>query len=582
MMVATARWPSATTCASTSSASPDEESDETELRALGLAGQARLRRRLRDHRRAHRPARSACRPRACSRCASRSSGTAAHGSTPWQGDNAVLKALHAFRPIESAAVRAGVVRALRPRRRSTWAAIMGGDALNKVPDRLRDRPRHPLSARPGPGRTPAPDLRAARTSRCASFHRQPIDRGPRRTRTCSCWREAIERGHGRRADLRRARRRPPTRSASSTAGVPAVEFGPVGAGHHGPEEWVSISSLERYRTALVDFVRLPAGGTETAAPAHCLTNSRDPATTGSGCSSAAFCLIVVARRRDLGGRAAGDRPARGRVRAGQPELSSGAWLDEAESGEPQTIMLIGSDRARRQRQEAGGRSARSDTIILVRLDPSEKGDRAVVAAARPEGDDPGLRHRQDQRRVLARRAPVDAAHSQEGHRARDQPRGQCELPRLPRGRERARLRRTSTSTAATSTTTPGYGPDYATIDVKPGYQKICGQDALDYVRYRHEDNDIVRAARQQDFLRQLKQQIGLDEALEQRGNLIEIFGRQHATPTSGPRGRAAACSSSRWRRRTPDPRDPLQGLLGVSYVTASPVDQGPARATSSA
>jgi succinyl-diaminopimelate desuccinylase len=38
------------------------------------------------------------------------------------------------------------------------------------------------------------------------------------------------------------------------AGVPGVEFGPIGGGHHGPEEWVSISSLERYRVALVDFV----------------------------------------------------------------------------------------------------------------------------------------------------------------------------------------------------------------------------------------------------------------------------------------------------------------------------------------
>jgi succinyl-diaminopimelate desuccinylase len=43
------------------------------------------------------------------------------------------------------------------------------------------------------------------------------------------------------------------------AGVPAVEFGPSGAGHHGPEEWVSISSLGRYRQALTDFVmQLPA------------------------------------------------------------------------------------------------------------------------------------------------------------------------------------------------------------------------------------------------------------------------------------------------------------------------------------
>ncbi|HEX8855648.1 MAG TPA: hypothetical protein VF752_08600, partial [Thermoleophilaceae bacterium] len=45
------------------------------------------------------------------------------------------------------------------------------------------------------------------------------------------------------------------------AGVPAVEFGPVGAGHHGPEEWVSISSLTRYRETLVRFVQsIPAAG----------------------------------------------------------------------------------------------------------------------------------------------------------------------------------------------------------------------------------------------------------------------------------------------------------------------------------
>jgi succinyl-diaminopimelate desuccinylase len=39
------------------------------------------------------------------------------------------------------------------------------------------------------------------------------------------------------------------------AGIPAVEFGPAGGGHHGPEEWVSVSSLARYRRALGDFVR---------------------------------------------------------------------------------------------------------------------------------------------------------------------------------------------------------------------------------------------------------------------------------------------------------------------------------------
>ena len=49
------------------------------------------------------------------------------------------------------------------------------------------------------------------------------------------------------------------------AGVPAVEFGPIGGGHHGPEEWISVRSLGQYREALVEFVtllpaRLPADG----------------------------------------------------------------------------------------------------------------------------------------------------------------------------------------------------------------------------------------------------------------------------------------------------------------------------------
>jgi succinyl-diaminopimelate desuccinylase len=47
------------------------------------------------------------------------------------------------------------------------------------------------------------------------------------------------------------------------AGVPAVEFGPTGGGHHGPDEWVSVSSLGAYRRALVDFVDLIPGALGT-------------------------------------------------------------------------------------------------------------------------------------------------------------------------------------------------------------------------------------------------------------------------------------------------------------------------------
>src|SRR5436305_14513275 len=52
-------------------------------------------------------------------------------------------------------------------------------------------------------------------------------------------------------------------------------------------------------------------------------------------------------------------------------------------------------------------------------------------------------------------------------------------------------------------------PDtYDEINIQPGYQKLCGDNALHYVRYRHGDTDLIRGARQQDFLRQINAQVG--------------------------------------------------------------------------
>jgi LCP family protein required for cell wall assembly len=66
---------------------------------------------------------------------------------------------------------------------------------------------------------------------------------------------------------------------------------------------------------------------------------------------------------------------------------------------------------------------------------------------------------------------------------------------------------------------------YAEIDVQPGYQRLCGQRALDYVRFRHADSDLVRAARQQDFLRNAKSQIGSSRLIEDIDPLARIIGR---------------------------------------------------------
>jgi polyisoprenyl-teichoic acid--peptidoglycan teichoic acid transferase len=76
------------------------------------------------------------------------------------------------------------------------------------------------------------------------------------------------------------------------------------------------------------------------------------------------------------------------------------------------------------------------------------------------------------------------------------------------------------------------GEEYTTIDVEPGYQKLCYENALDYVRYRHDDSDFVRVARQQDFLRDLREQIDPTDELGQIDKVAKAVG--HAINTNFP------------------------------------------------
>src|SRR5580700_2338399 len=67
--------------------------------------------------------------------------------------------------------------------------------------------------------------------------------------------------------------------------------------------------------------------------------------------------------------------------------------------------------------------------------------------------------------------------------------------------------------------------DYTSINLQPGYQKLCYENALDYVRYRHTDDDFVRVARQQDFLRDLREQIDPTNELGQIDTVAKAVGR---------------------------------------------------------
>jgi LCP family protein required for cell wall assembly len=60
----------------------------------------------------------------------------------------------------------------------------------------------------------------------------------------------------------------------------------------------------------------------------------------------------------------------------------------------------------------------------------------------------------------------------------------------------------------------------AQIDLHPGYQKLDGEQALDFVRYRHTDSDLYRLARQQLFLDALKSRLARNLSITEIPKLI--------------------------------------------------------------
>jgi LCP family protein required for cell wall assembly len=211
-----------------------------------------------------------------------------------------------------------------------------------------------------------------------------------------------------------------------------------------------------------------------------------------------------------------------------PGLNKPGVLDGVSAGKAQTILVLGSDR--RFVDIKQDNPARSDTMMLVRLDPSKEAT-AVMNIPRdlkvpiqvPGG---GIET-----------TKINAAYSYGGPALAVKT--VKSLLHIPinhvvnvnfGGFQRAvnRLgcvyvdvdRRYFHSNA-------GLAPSaqYAEIDVPAGYQKLCGEKSLDYVRFRHADDDLVRSARQQDFLRQAKDQIGLGRLFGDRKELLKIFGR---------------------------------------------------------
>ncbi len=119
--------------------------------------------------------------------------------------------------------------------------------------------------------------------------------------------------------------------------------------------------------------------------------------------------------------------------------------------------------------------------------------------------------------------------------------------------------------------------DYTSINLQPGYQKLCYENALDYVRYRHTDSDFVRVARQQDFLRDLREQVSPEDMLGQIDSVAKAVG--HAISSTFPPSpsvllelaRLIGFSQSKPLRQVKfQAEDEAYMVGGESFVTSSP------------
>jgi polyisoprenyl-teichoic acid--peptidoglycan teichoic acid transferase len=188
-------------------------------------------------------------------------------------------------------------------------------------------------------------------------------------------------------------------------------------------------------------------------------------------------------------------------------------LAETDGGEPQTILILGSDK--RPTDDTG----HSDTAILLRVDP----DREAI----------GLLSIPRDLKVNIPRHGVDkfnAAYFEGG------PKLTLETVKVLTGLEInhvVNINFTGFADAVNALDCVYIDVDrryfippesgIAEIDIEAGYQRLCGLKALQYVRFRHEDNDLVRSARQQDFLREARQGIPPSKLVEDRHELLDIF-----------------------------------------------------------
>ncbi len=241
-------------------------------------------------------------------------------------------------------------------------------------------------------------------------------------------------------------------------------------------------------------------------------------------------------------------------------------LAETDPGEPQTLLVLGSDKRPKNNLEGAAGRGLSDTIILVRLNPDKEATAIMSLPRDLKVDIPGVGTDK-----------INAAYSYGGpQKTLETVKALTGLPinHMVNVSFKGFWRAVKAIGCVYTDIDRDYYNDsaeYRAIDIDPGYQRLCSRQALQYVRYRHTDSDLVRSARQQDFLRQAKQQITTTKLIDESERLMRIFGRNTSTDAA-LRSRSEVLRLLKlavFSARRPIQEIHFEGTIGESYVEAS-------------
>ena len=195
------------------------------------------------------------------------------------------------------------------------------------------------------------------------------------------------------------------------------------------------------------------------------------------------------------------------------DIAAAKRLDLADPSQPTIALVIGTDRRKGFQADLTGRS---DTLILVRADPIHKSlsllsfPRDLIVTVKCPG------HTDVRDRINAAFSECGAAGSVETVRALTglpinyfvtvNFRGFMDLVNNIGG--------VWLDVDHRYLCDPSNCPGVSQINLQPGYQRVNATNALAYVRFRHFDSDIYRNARQQLFLKALKQQISSQMSID--------------------------------------------------------------------